>query len=399
VPADTLDEPWQRWLDQRHPAELLHLDTAAAGRGSAATLRAAAAHAEREAMRGAYVAQAEASSVLGAGRADLAGLLGVPPEGVAFVESATAALEVLLAAWPLRPGDTVAVAPSEWGPNLNAFGNAGLTITELAVHADGTVDLDGLERYLAASPPAFVHLTQVASHRPLVQPVAQAAALCHAAGVPLWVDAAQAIGHTDTATGADVQYATSRKWLTGPRGVGLLAVSGNWWDRLRVHAAELERVSLPGASPVRLLESAEANVPGRIGLINAVREYLDAGPAKVWSRLAEVGTQTRQALRGLPGWTVLEPGGPASAITALRPPPGQDVHQIRARLIAEHGIVITASVTARAPREMTGPLLRVSPHVDCTAAALTRLRDALQALWPGPSDPGRRPPESLYYGL
>jgi pyridoxal 5-phosphate dependent beta-lyase len=48
------------------------------------------------------------------------------------------------------------------------------------------------------------------------------------AGVPLWVDAAQALGHVDTARGADAVYATSRKWLTGPRGVGLLAVTEPW---------------------------------------------------------------------------------------------------------------------------------------------------------------------------
>ena len=51
---------WARWRQDRPPAQNLHLDTAAAGRASAATLRAAAAHAEREAAVGAYVAQAEA---------------------------------------------------------------------------------------------------------------------------------------------------------------------------------------------------------------------------------------------------------------------------------------------------------------------------------------------------
>ncbi|HEY2577622.1 MAG TPA: aminotransferase class V-fold PLP-dependent enzyme, partial [Streptosporangiaceae bacterium] len=324
--------------------------------------------------------EAEADPVLEAGRAELAGLLSVSPAGLAFVESATVALAVLLAAWPLRPGGTVAVVPSEWGPNLHAFGIAGLTITELAVHEDGTLDLDRLEHFLAATPPAFVHLTQVASHRALVQPVAQAAALCHAAGVPLWVDAAQALGHVDTATGADVQYATSRKWLAGPRGIGLLAVAERWWDGLQVRPSPMQLAAMPGASPVRLLESHEANVPGRAGLCTSVREYTGAGPAKVWSRLAEVGTLTRQALRGLPGWAVVEPGGTSVAITALRPAAGQDVREVRSRLIAEHGIVTTAAATTRAPREMTGPLLRVSPHVDCTAADLGRLREALQAL-------------------
>jgi hypothetical protein len=34
----------------------------------------------------------------------------------------------------------------------------------------------------------------------------------------------------------------------------------------------------------------------------------------------------------------------------------------------------------RALRDMTGPLLRISPHVDCTAEELGSLRDALAAM-------------------
>jgi pyridoxal 5-phosphate dependent beta-lyase len=182
-----------------------------------------------------------------------------------------------------------------------------------------------LERLLADRPPGFVHLTQVASHRPLVQPVRQAAALCRAAGVPLWVDAAKALGHVDTACGADVVYATSRKWLAGPRGVGVLAVAARWWDRLRPEACPLARPvpadgdAGPGgkrnpggndgtggyAGPVRLLEPAEANMAGRVGLCAAVRRHVDAGPSDVWRRLAEVGIATREILGGLPGWEVL----------------------------------------------------------------------------------------------
>jgi pyridoxal 5-phosphate dependent beta-lyase len=379
------DEPlsgsWPVWRARRLPAQRVHLDTAAAGRASIATLRAGAAHAEREAVTGAYVAQAEAAPVLDQGRADLAGLLGVPAGGLAFTESASAARAVLLAAWPLREGDTVAVAPSEWGPNLTAFTGRGLRISMLAVHDDGTADLDALQRLLATDPPALVHLTQVASHRGLVQPVAEAAALCRAAGVPLWADAAQALGHADTVTGADAQYGTSRKWLTGPRGVGMLAIARPWWDRLRVNASELARSAVPAeGSPVRLLESEEAGIAGRVGLCTAVREYLEAGPAQVWQRLAEVGRLTREALAGLPGWQVVGPPAVPSAITALRPAAGQDVAAVRARLLGEHGIVTTAAHPARAPREMTGPLLRISPHVDCTGEDLALLRAALTAV-------------------
>jgi hercynylcysteine S-oxide lyase len=375
------ESAWDWWRARRPPAELVHLDTAAAGRSSAGTLAATAGHAEREATRGAYVAQAEAAEVLDAGRAELAGLLGVPPAGLAFTEGAESALNVLLAAWPLRAGDTVAVVPSEWGPNLDAFARRGLRLAEIPVDGGGVADLAALERMLTRDPPALVHLDHVTSHRALVQPVAEAAALCRAAGVPLWVDAAQSLGHVDAACGADAVYATGRKWLTGPRGVGLLGVTEPWWDRLSIGASELEASEMPAeAGPLWLVMAREANVAAWVGMCTAVGEFRAAGPARVWDRLAAVGRQTRQALADLPGWTVAGPADAGSAITALRPAGGQDVATVRARLLAEHGIVTTAGAVTRAPRDMTEPLLRISPHVDCTPQDLTRLRNALHAL-------------------
>ena len=377
--ADPAAADWGWWRERRLPGGPLHLDTAAAGRSSLATLAAAAAHAEREATTGAYVAQEEAEPLLAEGRANLARLLGVPDRGVAFVPSAQAALDTLLDIWPLREGDAVAVVPCEWGPNLDAFAARGLRVNQIAAHGDGVVDLSALERMLAGDPPAAVHLVQVTSHRGLVQPVAEAAALCRAAGVPLWVDAAQALGHVDTACGADAIYATSRKWLTGPRGVGMLGVAGPWWDRLRIFAPELEKSIRPAdSSPLWLLDATEANVAAWVGLCTTVADYLAAGPSRVWARLAEVGRQTREALVGLPGWAVADPVDAPSAIVALRATNGQDIGKSRSRLLP--GIVTTAAGTLRAPRDMSEPLLRISPHVDCTADDLDRLRQALLAL-------------------
>jgi len=42
--------------------------------------------------------------------------------------------------------------------------------------------------------------------------------------------------------------------------------------------------------------------------------------------------------------------------------------------------VTSASAVARAPREMTGPMLRVSGHLDCSAEDLGVLRAALAGL-------------------
>ncbi|MET0323796.1 MAG: aminotransferase class V-fold PLP-dependent enzyme [Ilumatobacteraceae bacterium] len=382
TPADDRDAPpgpWAGWAADRPPALHLHLDTAACGRSSTAVIEAVRRHLLDEAELGAYVAEGRAEERLERARALVGTLLGAPAAGVAFVESATAGRDALLAAWPLAIGATVAVAPSEWGPNLDAFAHRGLHLRPLTVTVDGTVDLDALAALLDDDPPDVVHLTHVASHRPLVQPVAAVVELARAAGVPVWVDAAQALGHVDTAAvpgGPDAVYANSRKWLNGPRGVGVVAVAEHHWSTLR----PLRLASVPAdASPVRHLESHEANIAGRLGFAVALDEHVALGPVLVRQRLADVGRLTREALAATTGWDVVGNTDAPVAITALRPTAGQDVVATRARLLAEHGIVTTVAAPARAPRELTAPLLRVSPYVDVTPSALARLRLALEA--------------------
>ena len=86
------NEPWRRFKDLRPLSTFVHLDTAAAGRASRQTLSAVAGYAERESVTGAYVAAAQAAPVIAAGRMALGELLGVEAGGIAFVESATAAV-------------------------------------------------------------------------------------------------------------------------------------------------------------------------------------------------------------------------------------------------------------------------------------------------------------------
>jgi pyridoxal 5-phosphate dependent beta-lyase len=269
----------------------------------------------------------------------------------------------------------VACLPGEYAPNIALLGAFGLRPEPLPVDDDGRADLEAVERVLRTDPPRFVHLDQVPSHRGILQPAAEIATLCRAGGVPLVVDAAQALGHVDTDIGADVVYGTSRKWLAGPRGVGVLVARPAIAAQLTPAAAPLPA----GTPPMLAFESGEGHVAGRIGLVVAVGEHLAAGPDRVRARLAGIGRATRAALDGVAGWTVVEPADEPTATTTLRPPDGVDVVATRARLLAEHGIVLSALTPERAPGEMTGPVLRVSPHLDVTPEDLEALAEALQA--------------------
>ncbi len=367
---------WRQWGEARPPSTLLHLDHAAVGRSSQATLDAVSTHARLEAEAGGYVAEQRAQPCLDALRADVAGLLGTDPDGVAFLESGTAALQALVDAWPLPEGARVAVAPAEWGPDLEILEHRGLRAETLDVDSLGVVDLAALEARLRDSPPELLLVDQVAAHRGLVQPAEAMVALGRAFGVPVWVDAAQAVGQLPVAA-ADAVFGTSRKWLTGPRGVGMLAIAAQHRDTLRLRRA----AKYPDRPPVRHLESEEAHVAGRVGLAVAVRECLDLGIEQISRRLVEVGRLTREAVESVDGWEVLHPEAPAGAITALVATAGQDVAATRQRLLDQHAIVTSICHPWRAPREVphgTGPWLRLSPHVDLTGADLDRLCEALR---------------------
>jgi hercynylcysteine S-oxide lyase len=334
-------------------------------------------HSRREATIGGYEAESGAAPQLDRGRAGIAALVGMAGRDVAFVPSASAALAMLLDVWPLEAGDEVACLPGEYGPSLTAFSQRRLRIRELPVDQLGRVDLDALGAHLASHPPALVHLTQVPSHRGIAQPAAEVCGVCRSRGIPLVVDAAQALGQVDAASGADVVYGTSRKWLSGPRGVGFVAVRPPTASKLRIPVDEgVDVRSEP--SPVQWLERSEGHVAGRLGLSSAVDEVLAAGAAQVHERLAALGRLTRTALDGIGGWRVVEPYDEPTATTTLVAPTGVDVIGTRTRLRVAHGILTSGIDRARAPREMTEPVLRVSPHLGTTVADVQALATALQ---------------------
>ncbi|TMS55745.1 ergothioneine biosynthesis PLP-dependent enzyme EgtE [Mycobacterium sp. DBP42] len=364
----------QQWADARPKVAGLHLDSGACSRQSNAVIDAVAAHARHEAEVGGYVAAEAAAPVLAAGRAAVAALTGLDAANVVYTSGSNDSLDLLLGSWA---GERTLACPSgEYGPNLAIMAANGFQVRALPVDRDGRVVVEEALRALAANPPALVHLTALASHRGVAQPLAEMVAACREAGVPIVVDAAQAFGHLDCSVGADALYSSSRKWLAGPRGVGFLAVQPGL-------VAQLQR-RVPPADwdvPVTVLQSfehGEHNAATRVGYSVALGEHLAAGPEVVRERLAEVGRTARQVLAGVPGWRVVEPVDEPTAITTLEPTDGADPAGVRAWLIVERGIVTTACELARAPFEMAKPVLRVSPHVDTTAEDLEQFAEALR---------------------
>ena len=365
----------EQWRAARPKVAGLHLDSGACSRQSFAVIDAVAQHARHEAEVGGYVAAEAATPVLDAGRAAVGALTGLSRSDVVFTTGSNNALDILLSSWPGER--TVACLPGEYGPNLAVMAANEFQVSTLPADDLGRLDVDDAARRLADAPPALVHLTPLASHRGVAQPLGELAGVCRDLGVPLVVDAAQALGHLDCAVGAAAIYSSSRKWMAGPRGVGVLAIHPELAQRLRPRLPPPEW-GLP-IPVMQSLELGEANVAARVGYSVALGEHLAAGPGEIRDRLAQLGRMTRTALADVKGWRVVEPLDEPTAITTLTPVDGADPQKIRSWLIAERAIVTTYAEVQRAPFEMTTPVLRMSPHVDTTAEDLDQFAEALAA--------------------
>ncbi len=166
----------EQWRAARPIVAGLHLDSAACSRQSFAVIDAAAQHARHEAEVGGYVAAAAAAPVLDAGRAAIAALTGLQSSGVAYTTGANDALDLLLSSWPGER--TVACLPGEYGPNLAVMAANGFDVRALPADGDGRLDVDAAAKALATDRPALVHLTALASHRGIAQPMAALAGVC-----------------------------------------------------------------------------------------------------------------------------------------------------------------------------------------------------------------------------
>ncbi|HSO95290.1 MAG TPA: aminotransferase class V-fold PLP-dependent enzyme [Acidimicrobiia bacterium] len=374
LPGHELAEAWRRELADPTGVPL---DAAGCAAPSARVLDATVAHLRREAAVGGYAAETEARPTLAALRAALGALVDLPAELAAVTANATTAFTTLLGAWPLRSGARVATLPSEYGSNRMALEAVAVrrdwTIVDLVADPVGRLDLDRLENELRHGLD-LVCFPVVASHRGVVQPAAEAAAVAHAASVPIILDVAQAAGHVPLGgVSADAYVGTARKWLRGPRGSGWFATTAAVADVLVPEYPGLTGLGEPG---VARLELGEAAVAAHVGLAVALDELAAAGPAAVAGRIAALGRAARARLDGLAGWRVQEPLDEPSGIVTLAHP--DEDPMATARALLERGIVTSAIPVARAPRDLSAPRLRISLHAYCRLDDLDALEFSLR---------------------
>jgi cysteine desulfurase len=227
--------------------------------------------AARQALQDALAVPGNPSSVHAEGRAArrlvedarerVARLAGARPADVIFTSSGTEANALALSpdietADEKRPRDRFFMSAIEHASVRTGGRFPRAAVEDLPVDADGRLDLAGLAQSLARASRPLVSIMLANNETGVVQPVAEAAVLVHAAGGLLHVDAVQAAGRIacdiDT-LGADLLTLSAHK-IGGPKGVGALIRS-----RADIHFAD---PLLRGGGQERGMRAGTENVPG-----------------------------------------------------------------------------------------------------------------------------------------
>ena len=245
-----------------------------------------------------YGAGRRSRLLLDGARAAVAEVIGARPDEVTFCASGTQATHLAVLgglAGRRRAGTRFVHSAVEHSCVLHAaerYVAAGGTATSVPVDHLGRVDVAAVTRALTTAGPtgaadgvALASLMTANHEVGTVQPVAEVAAACAAAGVPLHTDAAQSVGRLPVPAGWSLLSASAHKW-GGPPGVGVLAVrTGTRW-RSPLPADERESGRTPGFENVPAAVAAAAALRAVAGEAAAEDARLRALTARIRAQVA-----------------------------------------------------------------------------------------------------------------
>ena len=326
-------------------------------------------------------------------REDLACLLQAQPSEIALVPSTMYGLAALATSIPWRAGARLIAFDGEYPTNVTIWQRAcerfGLELCLLPV-ADfalpGGADLGRLERELARGDVQLCAVSAVQFQTGLRMPLAEMAALCHAHGAELAVDAVQGLGCMPfDVVALDVDYATagSHKWLMGLDGAGVLYVKGARMPQLRpavvgafsyvdseqlfVQAGQL-RYDRKLRDEARVFEGGMLSSVSCAALGASLRMLLELGPERIHAHVNAYLDRLELGLCARGFRSLRAPDADRRSCTlGVLPPDGRASASRLASLLGERGIVCSG----------VDGVLRFAPHF---ANALSEIGAVLRAL-------------------
>jgi cysteine desulfurase / selenocysteine lyase len=374
---------------------VLHLNHAGASLLPQPVLDAMVSHLRLEAETGGYEAAEMATQQVDRTYAALAELLGAQPPEIALMDSSTRAWDMAVYSLPIAPQDRVLISRAEYAANAIALlqlqRRTGCQLVLVEDDEHGQIDLEELERALAADDTAMVSLVHVPTQGGLVNPAVEVGRLCREAGVLFVLDACQSVGQLPLDVqelGCGVLAGNGRKFLRGPRGTGFLYMHPELIPRVEPIMLDLHAATwtAPGQYEVRedarRFEMWESDVAARIGLGVAIDHALGWGIEAIAARNRVLAEGLRSRLAEIPGVTVHDRGEQRCAITTFTVA-GLDPEVVRTTLRAQSINVSVSHATSAQldlPHRGLDALVRASLHYVTTEDELDRFAAALRPL-------------------
>jgi cysteine desulfurase len=248
-------------------------------------------------------------------------LIGARPADVIFTSSGTEANALALTpaietADEKRPRDRLFLSAIEHASVMAGGRFPREAVENLGVDADGRLDLAALSQALTRAARPLVSVMLANNETGVIQPVPEAAALVHAAGGLMHVDAVQGAGRIACdigALGADILTLSAHK-IGGLKGVGALIrarddihfadplIRGGGQERgMRAGTENVAGIVAFGAAA----EAAQASGADEAGAMLALRNRLEAGLKAITPQAVIFGEKAERlpntTLFGLPG--------------------------------------------------------------------------------------------------
>jgi selenocysteine lyase/cysteine desulfurase len=246
---------------------------------------------------------------------------------------------------------------------------------------DGTIDVEAVE---LRDDVTAICVTMIGTHCGNVNPIRELGALARTAGVPVFLDACQAIGQIEldvAELGCHVLTATGRKFLRGPRGTGMLWVDSQLVDRFRPPGIDATSAGWTTAAGIDVhpgigrFEEYEMGYAAMVGLASAASQALTLGMESIAARVGQLADDLRDGLAALPAVSVTDLAERRRAIVTFQVEGVEPADLVAAAV--EDGIVINESTAVWAAFDMDAKglshVVRASPHYFNTHDELDRL--------------------------
>lgn len=249
---------------------------------------------------------------------------------IIFTSGATDSLNLLASgyAFPrLGPGKKVVVTEfehhSNYVPWQQAAKRAGGTFTVIPVEGD-VLDLERLKKELDEQT-VILSVTAISNVTGTILPLQQIISMAHAKGIPVCVDAAQAMRHGGmNVKELDCEFlAFSGHKMLGPSGTGVLYGKKEYLKEIQpvrfgggmVDIVDLKDTTF-GEVPY-CLEAGTPNYAGDIALSEAMRYMNKIGLEEIAAWEKELTDELEETLRGMEGVTVIGGKQPKNSVVSV----------------------------------------------------------------------------------